>query len=629
MTPPADTRRSSPLRRAVIALVALGLIGVAVWLGVTLLTSNNGENVDFVIVPPEQTQAPLIQLSDEGRLNRSLPRELRTIEGSHLVLRQSAMGTVSLSTAKGPVEVFEDVDGTRWSVLLLEKSTIVSVRTGDRDKGSIRIQVSEDTAPKVALTAKSILTSRSMVRLEYSAQDDFGLQTVSVVLTPFAEDAKAETIALPLAAQTRNVEGVSYLDLRDHALAGQSIALHLEAKDALGQTTQTQSQQIRLLKRRYRSADAAILARQNEKLQKSPRYTNDVALLLRRLAERYGEKLSDTGLTLGFSVAYRQLTGLSLNGPAPRYPIAPADDDIIESAMPLLNDLAARMEDRRLADTQERWQSTVRLFDELLAPGADQRALRAAHWQLRRAVSTHLSALFIDAVRHNRSFLLPIVRREGRPHLPDMIEAALHNIRLDTNHQAWGTARRRLDALQDVVENVQSGLPVSHKSSALYPLHQMSAAIGAVEQLEVALKRTRRAVIDDATGATKIEILAGKIRALDRANRHAEIARAAAALDRASRFLNQAARDEAMTEIKEARAHLIKLANQYMQDRLSSVPGSVPQAGPYQDPARLIKDANYRRMQRLVTLIPMADMEGVKSDLLAALAGMEIIAPDR
>jgi len=624
---PRDEHQPSPLRRALVALIALAVIGVAGYGAFHYLTAQSGEDIDLVLVPPEQTRAPLQHLSDKGRLDRRLPQILHAVAGSHLVLRQSALGEVTLSTPSGPVSVFDDVDGTQWSVLPIEDDVQLTVKAGEREKGRIRIAVTQDQAPTAQLAAKVQITSRSILRVAVKADDDFGLTGLDVVLTPQNETLGSERIGLRFPPHSKSIDMITYLDLRDHALAGQTVGLHVEARDALDQTARSKTSAVRLLKRRYRSADAAILARHAEKLQHSDRYTNDVAMLLRQLAERHGETVRDTGLTLGFSVAYRQLTGLSLNGPAPLYPVGPAEPEIIQAAMPLLNDLAARLEDRRLADTQERWQSTMTLFDELLAPGADQRAFRSAHWQLRRAVTSHLSALFIDAVRHNRSFLLPIVRKGGgRPQLPDMIDQALHQLRRDTNHRAWETARKRLDALKDIVENSQSGLPVSHQSAVLYPLHQLSAAIGAVERLELALKRNR---VSQAKGAEQATLLAQKIRPLGKTGTKQDIARSAAALERAARLLDRQDRTAAFGEVKEARAHLIRLANQAIADRLASVPGSVPQPNPSQEPGRLISDENYQRMRRLVTLIPMADMDTLKSDLLAALALMHVIAPER
>lgn len=623
----AERRSPSPVRRALVALFALGVFALIGWAVYTLVLTDIPADVDFVLVPPDQTGLPLTRWSDKGKLDGDIPPRQSAIAGSHIVLRQAAKGELALKANGEEVGVFEDVDGSRWSVTELTGDSTIQLVSGDRLVEEFRVAVTSDRAPAITFKEPVLMTSRALVRLDVHADDDFGLKRLTVEIAPLDGEGAVEQVAIAHPTRTRDFNTIFYLDLRDHALAGENVGIRLIAEDHAGQTSETEPQTIRLLKRRFRSADAAILARQNEKLRQSARYTNDLALLLRALAERYGKRLDDTGLTLGFSVAYRQLTGQSLNGPAPRYPILPADDETIEKTLPLLNDLAARMEDRRLADTQERWQSTIAMLEELLAPGADNRTIRAAHWQLRRALSTHLSALFVDAIRHQRSFLLPIVRRGGRPRMPDMIETVLHQLRLDTNHRAWALARQRLDALEDVVENVQSGLPVSNKASELYPLHQVSAALGGIEQLESDMQRKSRSVEDNAAAARASEI-ARLLRPLAQGDAEQPMRQSAAALDRAARLLGEGDRAEAIREIQESQTYLSDYAYLLMQARLSAVPGSVPQAQPSTDPGSLITDDGYQRMRQLVNLMPMADMDRLKADLLAALAGMTVTRPD-
>ncbi|NQV45386.1 MAG: TIGR02302 family protein [Rhodospirillales bacterium] len=160
--------------------------------------------------------------------------------------------------------------------------TTIAIRSGDREIVSWRVQIIDDQFPRIDFTQAPVNTGRGRLRIAFAAEDDFGLETATLVIRNPALPAGSEDgdtvrlnlpLSLPRAGLTRaslprsaltdgavSIETAVLRDLSEHDWSGLPVELRLEASDALGQIGHSDSLSMVLPERIFNHPVARALA---------------------------------------------------------------------------------------------------------------------------------------------------------------------------------------------------------------------------------------------------------------------------------------------------------------------------------------------------------------------------------
>ena len=121
----------------------------------------------------------------------------------------------------------------------LTVTTRLTVTQRGRTLGQWAINVVRDQPPSIGFLRAPSKTSRSTLRLEFEAKDDYGIATVRAYIRRANQGNKPGdeviTLKLPAGAGHKALKSASYHDLTAHRWAGLPVIIRLEAVDAIGQ----------------------------------------------------------------------------------------------------------------------------------------------------------------------------------------------------------------------------------------------------------------------------------------------------------------------------------------------------------------------------------------------------------
>ena len=213
-----------------------------------------------------------------------------------------------------------------------------------RTLGEWPITVLKDKPPAIVLL-KAEPTKRDRLQLIYTAKDDYRIKEVYGSISPTQElikvfGTKTVDFNIPL-PETAQDEKTFVTDMTSHPWAGSEVVLVLNAKDDLGQTGQSAPQKILLPERQFTNPVAKKIIAERRKLI----WYNNV-LTRKVTAQTLADITSnpeaykwDKIVFLGLGMSYKRL-------------IYDGSEAAAESLVPLLWDLAIRVEDGGLALAQ-------------------------------------------------------------------------------------------------------------------------------------------------------------------------------------------------------------------------------------------------------------------------------------
>ena len=121
----------------------------------------------------------------------------------------------------------------------LTVTTRLTVTQRGRTLGQWAINVVRDQPPSIGFLRAPSKTSRSTLRLEFEAKDDYGIATVRAYIRRANQGNQPGdeviTLKLPAGAGRKALKSASYHDLTAHRWAGLPVTIRLEAVDAIGQ----------------------------------------------------------------------------------------------------------------------------------------------------------------------------------------------------------------------------------------------------------------------------------------------------------------------------------------------------------------------------------------------------------
>ena len=162
------------------------------------------------------------------------------------------------------------------------------IEQGGRELAAWRVSILADLAPRIEFPAPPARSERAALRLEYQAEDDYGLtQILALIRRIDRPDAEPIELALPLPGRgLKQAEGVSYHDLTPHPWAGLAGAIQLVAGDAIGQRGQSGSKRSVIPERIFNHPVARALVELRKRLTLDPEARLPVVQILAEIYKR-------------------------------------------------------------------------------------------------------------------------------------------------------------------------------------------------------------------------------------------------------------------------------------------------------------------------------------------------------
>lgn len=402
------------------------------------------------IDPPEYTGLPPIYLSHGGESAVPAPETpaneaaVPVPAGSNLVARVHGGSRQPVLVLDGAETPFSTAAETDYETsITLDGGTSLAVRQGGTMLSDWQLDVIPDQPPEVALGDRPEQTRRSVLRIDYEASDDYGLESVRAELRLVEGSGEALALNLPLSGRNpREVSQTNYQDLTPHPWAGLPVDMVVIARDEIGQETATRAAQFVLPEKEFTHPVAKAIIEQRKRLTADPDSRADVHKALTAIAGRPGEYGDDMTAFLVLGVALDRL--FNDRGPV-------AETGVLD----LLWDVALRIEDGQLSIAERDLRQAQEELREALDGDASQQEIAELTQELREAMDRYL-----DLLNQQKAETGP----SERPQEPDSqdvrtredLEQMLEQTQEMAQTGAREQARQMLDQLQEMLENMQA-----------------------------------------------------------------------------------------------------------------------------------------------------------------------------
>ncbi len=339
-----------------------------------------------------------------------------------------------------------------------------------RSLGGWPIEVVPDLPPQVAFARAPSRTSRMALRLDYTAGDDYGVESVKAIIHR-ADDpgGPALTLDLPLPGQhLKDARATNYTDLTANLWAGLPVQIELQATDALGQIGRSDIVQTVLPERVFHNPIAKAIIEQRKQLTLHPADKDVVAETLSDLSVRPDRFNSDIVVFLALRTAQARLE-LDRDGTS----VAPVQA--------LLWQTALRIEDGRTPATQQDLRNAMQALQDALARNAPDDEIERLMRQVQEAMNRYFQAL-AQQMQHMDPSQMPAVDPSQMMSLQDL-QKMLDRARQMAQTGARDQAREMLSQLQQMLENLRLARPMPGNGSQNQMMSQMQQMMRQQQQL--------------------------------------------------------------------------------------------------------------------------------------------------
>ncbi len=399
-------------------------------------------SLDIWVTPPEYTGLPPQFLRPENRQTIRIPI------GSALLAQVHGGGATPGLAIDGKVSNFDTIDQQDFRAqATLKSGERIEVSQAGTVLGSWPIEIIPDNPPTVAFAKPPGSTVRQALRIDYRADDDYGVESVKAVIRrQGGKPRDLIEIELPLSGlHLKQAQATSYHDLTAHLWAGLPVEVRLVATDALGQTGVSRPALLKLPEREFHNPVARAIIDQRKELAKSPDSRLPVAEILGDLQSRPQRYANDTLVFLALRIAQQRLRRHE-------------DTASIAQVEQLLWDTALRIEDGGASLAENELRRLQRQLQDALAKNAPDQEIDRLMSELRQALDRYLQALAENMALNpdqNRQLLDPSQRVMTSRDLERMLDRARELARNGQREQA----RQLLSELQNMLENLRTARP--------------------------------------------------------------------------------------------------------------------------------------------------------------------------
>jgi uncharacterized protein (TIGR02302 family) len=451
--PAASLARSDPLglRSLLVILLILGAIDAgADWRDRVLHafvpqlgsgTAALAASFDLWLTPPDYTGLPpqFLRAGQNGTVHVPI--------GSALLAQVHGGDGPPQLAIDGKMRTFTAIDkeNFRFATRLTHGGELSLRQDGDV-LGRWSIAIIPDRPPTVEFARKPSGTPRAVLRIDYRARDDYGVESVKAVITrePGRPGEKI-VLDLPLPGlHPKQAAASSYHDLSPHPWAGLPVAIQLVATDALGQTGKSRPVHIVLPERTFHNLVAKEIIEQRKELAKDPNSAEAVAEILGDLNKRPALYHDDAVVFLALRVAQDEL----------RHDHGAAT---IASVERLLWNTALRIEDGNMSLTERELRQLQRRLQDALAKNAPDAEVARLMQELRQALDRYMQEMAKQLLQQPHPLNQPfdasrVLTGRDLQHLLDRAQELAQN-------GDRAQARDLLAQLQNLLENLRAGQP--------------------------------------------------------------------------------------------------------------------------------------------------------------------------
>jgi uncharacterized protein (TIGR02302 family) len=314
-----------------------------------------------------------------------------------------------------------------------------------------------DRAPTIALAKDPEPQARGALLLAYKVEDDYG------VVEAHAKFARKETAAKEKAensyplfeapdvklvlpqARTRNGAGQTIRDLSEHPWAGTDVVMTLTARDEANQEGASEPFEFTLPQRLFVKPLPRALIEQRRVLALDAGAKPVVLTALDALAFAPERFEPDVRIYLGLRSLYYDLA------------LAKTDDALREVVARLWS-MAVSIEDGNVSDAEQALRQAQEALRQALERGASEEEIKKLMDNLRAALDRFMQAL-AEEMRKNPQQLARPLDRNARVLTPQDLKSMLDRMEQMARSGNKDAARRMLDELQQMLENLQTARP--------------------------------------------------------------------------------------------------------------------------------------------------------------------------
>ena len=398
-------------------------------------------SLDIWVTPPEYTGlAPQF-------LRPGATETVRIPTGSSLLAQVHGGRAAPSLAVDGDSRDFEAVDkqNYRASATMTSGKQLKVIQAGTT-LGSWSIEIIPDIPPKIAFAKPPAATAHAALRIDYQANDDYGVEAVKAVLR--REGGKPDEVLeldAPLPGlHLKEAQATSYHDLTPHPWAGLPVEIRLVATDALGQTGESEPVRMKLPERKFEHPVARAIIDQRKELVTDPGSRIAVADTLGDLRGRPQLYRDDTVAFLGMRLAEERLR---IND----------DAKSIAEVEQLMWDTALRIEDGRMSLAEREMRRLQQELQDALAKNAPDEEIDRLMKELQQALDRYLQALAENMARNPDQFQQPI--DPSKVITSRDLQRMLDRARDLARNGAHDQARELLSQLQNMLENLRMARP--------------------------------------------------------------------------------------------------------------------------------------------------------------------------
>lgn len=423
--------------------------------------------VDLWVEPPAYTGlAPVYARDDRPKL--TFPA------GSTIVARVGGGDELPSLAVDSAETVFKSVGEQSYELKTeVEQGQRITIEQDGDVLASWELEVVPDMPPTVSMPRPPSPTQRHAIRIDYEADDDYGVVKMGIELrraagTDPSVDEGVLELPIPVPGiHTRRVQGSAYHDLTAHAWAGSEVELRLIAIDGAEQQSETAPVRLQLPERVFTHPVARAIIAERKRLAHDSAARAATFRRLGAIARMTDLYDNDTVVFLALSTARARL----------RHDDA---ESAIDSVRDLLWDTALRLEDGNLSIAERELREAQRALLDALSRDAPQQEIDRLIEQLWAAIQKYLQTMMAQADD------LPPLSQEEMQSMQTLeqqdLREMLQRMRELTQAGARDAAMQMLAQLQNMLENLrqarlagQSGQNAAEMMQMMQQLQELAA----------------------------------------------------------------------------------------------------------------------------------------------------------
>ncbi len=309
-----------------------------------------------------------------------------------------------------------------------------------------------DRAPQIALAKDPEAQARGSLLLAYKMDDDYGVVEAHAAFDRKDSATGAKplfgppemTLVLPQ-ARTRAGAAQTIKDLSEHPWAGTDVTITLIARDEAGNEGKSAPHEFTLPQRLFVKPVARALVEQRRVLALDALAKPLVMTALEALTIAPERFEPDTKIYLGLRSLFYDLNYAKT-------------DDALRDVAARMWAMAVNIEDGNVSDSEQALRQAQEALRQALERGAPEEEIKKLMDQLRAALDRFMQAL-AEEMRKNPQQLARPLDRNARTLTPQDLKSMLDRMEQMARSGNKDAARRMLDELQQMLENLQTARP--------------------------------------------------------------------------------------------------------------------------------------------------------------------------